>query len=125
MLALSLALLSPLNAVACAGGGSAVASGGGVPNPIGSFGAQPSTYAAAFGVLFLLVAGQLAIPLLVFMRRRRQAGMPVAQLSPDARFWWDGATWHDSALAAPPRLVRSADGAYEWDGDVWRPLATS
>ena len=43
-------------------------------------------------------------------------------LSPDRKFWWDGAAWHDADVEAPPGARRSDDGAYWWDGVEWRTI---
>ncbi|HXA28328.1 MAG TPA: hypothetical protein VN193_06230 [Candidatus Angelobacter sp.] len=44
------------------------------------------------------------------------------QMSPDARWWWDGSRWQDAETAVPPGSPRSPDGHYWWDGARWRPL---
>jgi hypothetical protein len=58
------------------------------------------------------VAAPLPVPL---------AGAPL-QLSPDGNMWWDGQSWRDSFLEAPPFAQRSASGRLWWDGRNWRPV---
>lgn len=48
------------------------------------------------------------------------APVPATHMSPDGRFWWDGAAWRDASTSVPPTAARSADGAYWWDGSAWR-----
>jgi len=44
------------------------------------------------------------------------------QMSDDGYYWWDGQTWKDASLAAPPQAQRSADGTQWFDGKTWRPV---
>ena len=44
-----------------------------------------------------------------------------APLSPDGRYWWDGAQWNDCTVVMPPRAQLSPDGTMWWDGARWRP----
>ena len=91
---LLIALAAPVTAFACAAGGAGVA-GGGQANSLGSFDFHGVIYVAVAG--FLVLAAQLAIPIAVTMRRRQQAMTPVAQLSPDGMYWWDGRAWRPVA----------------------------
>lgn len=67
------------------------------------------------------------------MLQRTRAPSPVAvaaapmpfQVSPDGRYWFDGARWIDSAQDPPPFAQRSPDGSMWWDGYVWRPVPQS
>jgi hypothetical protein len=42
------------------------------------------------------------------------AGTPVAQLSPDRAYVWNGAAWATAEF--------SPDGRWVWDGGAWRPV---
>jgi hypothetical protein len=44
------------------------------------------------------------------------------QMSDDGYYWWDGQTWKDASLAAPPQAQRSPDGTQWFDGKTWRPV---
>jgi len=86
--ALSAIVVAPVTALACAAGGAGVA-GAGQAGSLGSFDFHGVTYVAM--AAFLVLAGQLAIPLVVTMRRRQRKVTP--QLSPDGLYWWDGRVW--------------------------------
>lgn len=47
-------------------------------------------------------------------------------LSPDGRWWWDGAQWVPANQPAPPpapaTLRLSPDGRYQWNGQAWVPV---
>jgi hypothetical protein len=92
---------------------------------------QLASNAGAVIVDILLVALGLGILLaiiaFVLSRRRRPASQPAAsapmiQMSPDSRFWWDGAGWQDATAVAPAHAQRTPDGAYWWDGQTWHPV---
>ena len=104
ILAVSLALWAPLSALACgttggsAGttGGSAGATGsagGGLVNPLSTIDPHAATDAAVAGFTLLLGVAALSIWVAVVMLRRRPQAIPATQLSPDGRYWWDGAFW--------------------------------
>jgi hypothetical protein len=46
-------------------------------------------------------------------------------MSPDGRFWWDGAAWRDAATSAPATAPRSPDGMFWWDGGTWRAVPSA
>jgi hypothetical protein len=79
---------------------------------------------AGSAVVLVLVIGLIVIAARLMLRGRRlPAAAPVNfNLSGDGRYWWDGASWQDTAVAAPPSAQRSPDGAFWWDGRVWRPV---
>jgi len=98
-----------------------------------SGGSSPSSTSAISPTALGLVTGAvLVIAVLVgvvavFMRRRSAAPAVAAApipltLSGDGRYWWDGATWHDTETSAPPGAQRSPDGAYWYDGTGWRTV---
>jgi hypothetical protein len=49
-------------------------------------------------------------------------GTGAPQLSPDKRYWWDGANWVDTNTRIPPGASVSPDGKYWWDGANWRNM---
>lgn len=91
-------------------------------------------------VILVVVAGVLLVGGLIIRSRRRAlvpaayGAMPfaagavppappaVAQMSEDGNFWWDGGSWRNAALEAPPGAQRSSDGGLWWDGRNWRPV---
>jgi hypothetical protein len=83
------------------------------------------TFAALSGFVLLVAVVVLAILLTKTLRRPRPNFALMAQLSPDGRYWWDGAAWHYGLHNPPPPSVRSADGAHWWDGGSWRPVPAS
>jgi hypothetical protein len=83
------------------------------------------TFAALSGFVLLAAMVVLAILLVKTLRRPRPNWALMAQLSPDGRYWWDGAAWHDGLQNPPPPSVRSADGAHWWDGGSWRLVPVS
>jgi hypothetical protein len=93
-------------------------------NPVTSL--PVALFTAGIG-LIVVVVGVLA---LVLLRRRSPAPTIYAsfapplstQLSPDGKFWWDGAKWQDATLSVPPGAQVSSDGAYWWDGKAWRAM---
>jgi hypothetical protein len=88
-LALASALLAPINALAC-GTNSAASTGSGGASPFGLTDGHMALYVGVAALLFLMA--QLAIPLLVTMRRK-PALLRGVQVSPDGRYWWDGFAW--------------------------------
>ncbi len=140
-LTLLFAVLAPLSAFACTtapsggasasgggsagGGGSAIATGGSSAVPVGSVGFGGMTFAALSVFVLLVAVVVLAILLMKTLRRPRPNFALMAQLSPDGRYWWDGAMWHDGLYNPPPPSVRSADSAHWWDGGSWRPVPAS
>jgi hypothetical protein len=125
VLAISLAGWAPVSAFACSGtsGGSASptngnvgtaagagttggsagvnASGGsGFANPLSTIDPAAATNAAVAGLTLLLGLAALSIWVAVVMLRRRPHAIAATQLSPDGRYWWDGAFWRP----VPPRL---------------------
>jgi len=104
LLAISFALWAPLSALACgttggsAGttGGSAGTTGsvvGGLSNPFGPIDPHAATDAVVAGFTLLLGLAALSIWVAVVLLRRRPQAIPANQLSPDGRYWWDGAFW--------------------------------
>ncbi|TMB97533.1 MAG: hypothetical protein E6J40_07775 [Chloroflexi bacterium] len=98
LMAISFAVWAPLSVFACSTtGGSASATGtggGGLSNPFGPIDAQAATNAVVAG--FVLTLGLAALSIwvaVVIMRRRRPQAILVDRLSPDGRYWWDGAFW--------------------------------
>jgi hypothetical protein len=83
---------------------------------------------AALGIA-LVLAG-LAVLLVRAVRRGgswRAAALasvvsPPAVFTVDRRYWWDGASWRDSATSVPPDAPRSPDGQHWFDGSTWRPV---
>jgi hypothetical protein len=51
-----------------------------------------------------------------------QAPAGAVQMSDDGYYWWDGQTWKDATLEAPPQAQRSPDGTQWYDGKSWRPV---
>ena len=81
------------------------------------------------GLAVVAVLGALGAGGFVWLRRPPQpapavaAAAPVAlQMSPDGKFWFDGARWVDSSQDAPPFAQRSPDGGMWWDGYAWKPV---
>jgi len=72
-----------------------------------------------FALVIAFIAGLIGLVAILAGRRRPK---PVAQLTSDRRYWWDGQFWRDTMLAAPPTAKRSADGGFWWDGVEWRPV---
>ncbi len=90
---------------------------------------QFSVVWAVVGFFFCLLP--LVIYLLVYAFQQDQVVMirivtpqlpQGPRLSPDRRYWWDGAAWRDTTLALPPGAPRSPDGTLWWDGMEWRPV---
>ncbi len=133
-LTLLFAIWAPLSAFACTtapsgggstyGGGSA-AGGSSSTVPVGSIGFGGLTFAALSGLVLLVAVVVLAILLMKTLRRPRPDFELMARLSPDGRYWWDGAAWHDRFHNPAPPFMRSADGAHWWDGGSWRPVPAS
>jgi len=79
------------------------------------------------GLLAGLLLASLVFLIVVLVRRppATAATAPVTvqpgQMSADRSHWWDGQTWRDAQVEAPPSAQRSADGRYWWDGTTWRP----
>jgi hypothetical protein len=108
ILAISFAVWVPLSVLACSTtGGSAGTTGstgtgsggGGLSNPFGPIDANAATDAVVAGFTLLLGLAALSIWVAVVMLRRRPRAIPAARLSPDGRYWWDGAFWRP----VPPR----------------------
>jgi len=108
ILAISFAVLAPLSVLACGStGGSAGTTGsagtgsggGGLSNPFGPIDAHAATDAVVAGFTLLLGLAVLSIWVAVVMLRRRPQAILAAQVSPDGRYWWDGAFWRP----VPPR----------------------
>jgi len=124
VLAVSLACWAPVSALACGGtsGGSASPANGNAgtaggantatgsagitgsagsdfANPLRTIDPRAATDAAVAGFTFLLGLAALSIWVAVVMLRRRPHAIPADQLSPDGRYWWDGAFWRP----LPPR----------------------
>ena len=83
------------------------------------------------GIAVIAVLGALGGGGYVWLRRTPRSAPPPAyaaaapvalQMSPDGKFWFDGARWVDCNQDAPPFAQRSPDGAMWWDGDVWKPV---
>jgi hypothetical protein len=88
--ALPTALLAPINALAC-GTNSAASTGSGGASPFGLTDGHMALYVGVAALLFLMA--QLAIPLVVTMRRKPASLLSGVQVSPDGRYWWDGFAW--------------------------------
>ena len=88
--ALPTALLAPINALAC-GTNSAASTGSGGASPFGLTDGHMALYVGVAALLFLMA--QLAIPLVVTMRRKPAPLLRGVQVSPDGRYWWDGFAW--------------------------------
>ena len=88
--ALATALPAPINALAC-GTNSAASSGSGGASRFGVTDGHMALYVGVSALLFLM--GQLAIPLVVTMRRKQTALLGGVQVSTDGRYWWDGFAW--------------------------------
>ena len=71
-------------------------------------------------LLVYLVVYSMEQDQVVMIRLAAQPGLP--KLSPDGRYWWDGAAWQDAERTAPPHAPRTPDGTMWWDGTRWRPL---
>jgi hypothetical protein len=89
-LALATALPAPINALAC-GTNSAASSGSAGASPFGLTDGHMALYVGVAALLFLMA--QLAIPLVVTMRRKQTSLLGGVQVSPDGRYWWDGFAW--------------------------------
>ena len=61
---------------------------------------------------------------MIIRSSRRSAARAAAMIavSPDGRYWWDGANWQDATTTVPPHAPRSPDGAYWWDGRAWHQV---
>jgi len=105
LMAISFAVWAPLSVLACSTtGGSASATGtggGGLSNPFfGPIDPQAATNTVVAGFVLTLGLAALSIWVAVLItRRRRPQAIPVERLSPDGRYWWDGAFWRP----IPPR----------------------
>lgn len=95
--------------------------------------ASPGTFPVSgilIGVLVVAVLGALGAGAFVMLRRRPSPPAPVAgaaapvalQMSPDGKFWFDGARWVECAQEPPPFAPRSPDGGMWWDGYAWQPV---
>jgi hypothetical protein len=48
--------------------------------------------------------------------------LAVGTLSADRSEWFDGSSWQDASMSAPPGALRSPDGNHWWDGITWRAI---
>jgi hypothetical protein len=48
--------------------------------------------------------------------------LPVGTLAADRSEWFDGTSWQDAYISAPPGALRSPDGNQWWDGVAWRAI---
>jgi hypothetical protein len=83
--------------------------------------------AVFFGVVIALVVVVVIVVVIIVSRSRRRpapyfAAQAGPRLSPDGRYWWDGQTWRDAGVQAPPGAQLSPDHAFWWDGASWRPV---